>query len=129
MPEYLSPGVYVVEVDATPNPIQGVSTSTIDLVISAIVQDVRKQLGTVAPDWTEHNSTDPVVTLLELFAWLAEQTIFRANKIPDRAVAPAARLTALLLAALADKKADPLKAVHFYPGRHHGDFAPRVGCK
>src|SRR5512143_3697392 len=28
MPEYLSPGVYVEEVDAGPKPIEGVSTST-----------------------------------------------------------------------------------------------------
>ena len=62
MPEYLAPDVYVVEVDATPQPIQGIPTSTIDLVISAIVQDVRKQLGMAVPDWTEHNSTDPGVT-------------------------------------------------------------------
>ena len=28
MPEYLSPGVYVEEIDAGPKPIEGVSTST-----------------------------------------------------------------------------------------------------
>ena len=32
MPEYLSPGVYVEEVDAGPKPIEGVSTSTTGMV-------------------------------------------------------------------------------------------------
>ncbi len=36
-----------------------------------------------APDWTNHNASDPGVTLLELFAWLAEMLIYRANQIPD----------------------------------------------
>jgi hypothetical protein len=36
-----------------------------------------------APDWTNHNVSDPGVTLLELFAWLAEMLVYRANRIPD----------------------------------------------
>jgi predicted phage baseplate assembly protein len=37
-----------------------------------------------APEWTDHNATDPGITLLELFAWLVEQDIYRVNRIPER---------------------------------------------
>jgi hypothetical protein len=33
VPEYLSPGVYVEEIDAGPKPIQGVGTSTVGWVL------------------------------------------------------------------------------------------------
>ncbi|HJZ58438.1 MAG TPA: hypothetical protein VKE74_26080, partial [Gemmataceae bacterium] len=36
------------------------------------------------PEWTNFNASDPGVTLLELFAFLAESVIYRANLIPDR---------------------------------------------
>ena len=35
-----------------------------------------------APEWTDHNVHDPGVTMLELFAWIAETDIYRANRIP-----------------------------------------------
>ena len=37
-----------------------------------------------APAWTDHNIHDPGITLIELFAWLTEQSIYRANRISDR---------------------------------------------
>jgi predicted phage baseplate assembly protein len=33
-----------------------------------------------APRWTDHNAHDPGVTLLELFAWLTEISMFRADR-------------------------------------------------
>jgi hypothetical protein len=35
------------------------------------------------PEWTDHNPTDPGVTLLELFAFLGENLLFRFNQIPE----------------------------------------------
>jgi Baseplate J-like protein len=37
-----------------------------------------------APGWTDHNIHDPGITLIELFAWLAETGVYRINRIPDR---------------------------------------------
>ncbi|MEP6733592.1 MAG: baseplate J/gp47 family protein, partial [bacterium] len=37
-----------------------------------------------APGWTDHNIHDPGVTLIELFAYLTEELLYRANRIPDR---------------------------------------------
>lgn len=36
------------------------------------------------PDWTNFNQSDPGVTLLELFAFLTESLLYRANQIPER---------------------------------------------
>lgn len=36
------------------------------------------------PEWTNFNASDPGVTLLELFAFLTESLLYRANQIPER---------------------------------------------
>jgi hypothetical protein len=35
-------------------------------------------------DWTDHNVHDPGITLMELFAWIAEMDVYQLNRIPDR---------------------------------------------
>ncbi|MEZ4496532.1 MAG: hypothetical protein R2845_07095 [Thermomicrobiales bacterium] len=35
-----------------------------------------------APEWTDHNAHDPGVTLLELFAWLAEWSYSNSTRFP-----------------------------------------------
>src|SRR5262245_65008285 len=42
-------------------------------------------LRRAAPQWTDHNASDPGITLLELGAWLGEQTIYRFDRLPDAA--------------------------------------------
>jgi baseplate J-like protein len=34
--------------------------------------------------WTNHNTSDPGITLIELLAWLAEMLIYRMNRVDDR---------------------------------------------
>jgi predicted phage baseplate assembly protein len=34
--------------------------------------------------WTEHNVSDPGITLIELFAWMTEMTIYRLNRVPEK---------------------------------------------
>src|SRR5262249_5127680 len=36
------------------------------------------------PEWTNFNESDPGVTLLELFAFLTENLLYRSNRIPER---------------------------------------------
>src|SRR3954447_16369091 len=36
------------------------------------------------PEWTNFNKSDPGVTLLEVFAFLTENLLYRANQIPER---------------------------------------------
>ena len=40
--------------------------------------------GQACPEWTEHNVSDPGITLIELFAWMTEMLGYRLNRIPDK---------------------------------------------
>jgi predicted phage baseplate assembly protein len=35
------------------------------------------------PEWSDHNVSDPGVTLIELFAWMTDQLLYRINRVPD----------------------------------------------
>ncbi len=48
-----------------------------------IVSEARTLIPRYAPEWTDHNESDPGITLLELFAWLTEMTLYRLNQVPD----------------------------------------------
>jgi hypothetical protein len=48
-----------------------------------LVDEARAMVPRYAPDWTNHNPSDPGITLLELFAWLAEQLLYRVNLVTD----------------------------------------------
>lgn len=49
-----------------------------------LVQEAISLIPKYCPDWTNHNPADPGVTLLELFSWLMEMTIYRLNKVTDK---------------------------------------------
>ncbi|MFZ4507720.1 MAG: putative baseplate assembly protein [Fimbriimonas sp.] len=49
-----------------------------------IVDDVKRQIGLRCPDWTDHNVSDPGVTLLELFAYMVETMLYRINQVPEK---------------------------------------------
>jgi len=49
-----------------------------------IVDDVKRQIGRRCPEWTNHNVSDPGVTLVELFASMTEMSLFRMNQVPER---------------------------------------------
>jgi Fe-S cluster assembly protein SufD len=41
--------------------------------------------GYLAPDWTDHNTHDPGITITGLFAWLTEENLSRLNSLPEAA--------------------------------------------
>lgn len=49
-----------------------------------IVQEAITLIPKYCPEWTNHNSTDPGITLIELFAWMTEMVIYRLNKVTDK---------------------------------------------
>lgn len=51
-----------------------------------LVAEGRAMIPAFAPDWTNHNASDPGITLLELFAYLAEMLSFRVNQISNSRV-------------------------------------------
>ncbi|HTT39045.1 MAG TPA: putative baseplate assembly protein [Burkholderiales bacterium] len=42
-----------------------------------------RRIPVYAPEWTDHNASDPGITLIELFAFLGENLLYRFNQIPD----------------------------------------------
>jgi predicted phage baseplate assembly protein len=57
-----------------------------DRTFQDLVGEARRKLiaacGLTA--WTEHNVSDPGITLIELFAWMTELTIYRLNRVPEK---------------------------------------------
>lgn len=49
-----------------------------------LVDEAKKRIPHYCKEWTDHNVSDPGVTLIELFAWLTEMTLFRLNRVPER---------------------------------------------
>lgn len=54
-----------------------------DKTFEALVEEAVKLIPREAPDWTDHNRHDPGITLIELFAWLAEMQHYYLNRVPD----------------------------------------------
>ncbi len=48
-----------------------------------LVDEARAMIPGLSPEWTDHNPSEPGITLIELFAWLAEMLIYRADQLPD----------------------------------------------
>ncbi len=49
-----------------------------------LVNEARLKIGQTCPEWTEHNVSDPGITLIELFASMTETLIYRLNRVPDK---------------------------------------------
>jgi predicted phage baseplate assembly protein len=49
-----------------------------------LVDEAKRMIPRFLPEWTNHNVSDPGVTLIELFAWMTELTLYRLNRVPDR---------------------------------------------
>jgi hypothetical protein len=50
-----------------------------------LLDEAKRRIPVHTPEWTNFEvESDPGVTLLELFAFLAESLIYRANRVPDR---------------------------------------------
>lgn len=47
-----------------------------------LVEEARSRIPALAPEWTDHNPSDPGVALIELLAWVSEQVIYRAGRVP-----------------------------------------------
>lgn len=43
-----------------------------------------RQIPIHAPEWTNHNASDPGIALIELFSVLAEQLGYRLDRVPDK---------------------------------------------
>src|SRR5580765_414815 len=55
-----------------------------DRTFDQLVAAARARIVATAPDWTDLSPGDPGITLVEVFAFLAETMIYRLNLVPDK---------------------------------------------
>ncbi|HSB37016.1 MAG TPA: putative baseplate assembly protein [Thermoanaerobaculia bacterium] len=55
-----------------------------DLRFDRTVEELVRRIPTYAPEWTDHNASDPGISLLQLFAYVTEQIGYRLNRLPEK---------------------------------------------
>ena len=55
-----------------------------DRTFQEIKEEAIALIPRYCPEWTNHNDSDPGITLIELFAWMTEMTMYRLNKVPAK---------------------------------------------
>lgn len=55
-----------------------------DRTFKDLVEECILRIPRYCPEWTNHNPSDPGITLIELFAWLTDQMLLRFNQVPRR---------------------------------------------
>ena len=71
-----------------------------------LVEELLARVPAHTPDWRPAETGDPGRTLLELFAWLADTVLYRANLVPERQ-----RLAFLQLLGLPLRPAEPARGL------------------
>src|SRR5437870_6842167 len=68
-----------------------------DLTYDRTVEEILRRIPVYAPEWTDYNDSDPGVTLIQLFAYLAEQVGYRLNRVPEKTYVEFLRLVGVTL--------------------------------
>ncbi|HWL34879.1 MAG TPA: putative baseplate assembly protein [Frankiaceae bacterium] len=55
-----------------------------DRTFQDLVDDAKRYIQVHCPEWTDHNVSDPGVTLVEAVAQMVEALVYRLNQVPDR---------------------------------------------
>ena len=55
-----------------------------DRSFNDIVEEAISMIPRYSPEWTNHNASDPGITLIELAAWMTDLLIYRLNQVPDK---------------------------------------------
>src|ERR671917_2601993 len=55
-----------------------------DRTFQDLVNETKRLIPHFCPEWTDHNVSDPGVTLIELFAWMTDLLLYRVNQVPDK---------------------------------------------
>ena len=71
-----------------------------------LVDEALARVPVHTPEWTHQGESDPGTTLVELFAFLAESVLYRANRIPETS-----RIKFLQLLGIALKPAEPAQGL------------------
>ena len=55
-----------------------------DRRFQGLVDEAKRLVQRRCPEWTDHNVSDPGVTLIEAFATMVDQLVYRLNRVPDK---------------------------------------------
>ena len=55
-----------------------------DRTYADIVAEAMRLIPRYCPEWTNHNPSDPGVTVIELTAWMTELILYRLNRVPEK---------------------------------------------
>ena len=55
-----------------------------DRSFNDIVEEAISMIPRYSPEWTNHNPSDPGITLIELAAWMTDLLIYRLNQVPEK---------------------------------------------
>lgn len=70
-----------------------------DRSFAELERELRERIPRYNPAWTNYNDSDPGITLLQLFAWLAEMTLHKMSDVPRNNYIKFAQLLGLELRA------------------------------
>ncbi len=49
-----------------------------------LVDEAKLRIPRYTPEWTNHNVSDPGVTLIELFAYMVDHLLYQINRVPEK---------------------------------------------
>src|SRR5689334_6636198 len=55
-----------------------------DRAFDDIVAEALRLIPRYCPEWTNHNASDPGITLIELSAWMTDVILYRLNRVPEK---------------------------------------------
>jgi hypothetical protein len=55
-----------------------------DRAFDDIVAEAIRLIPRYCPEWTNHNPSDPGITLIELAAWMSDIILYRLNRVPEK---------------------------------------------
>ena len=56
-----------------------------DRTYEELLDEAKQRIPVYTPEWTNYNvESDPGITLVQLFAFLTDNLLYRANRIPER---------------------------------------------
>jgi predicted phage baseplate assembly protein len=55
-----------------------------DRRFQSLVDEAKRLVMQRCPEWSDHNVSDPGITLIETFAYMTDQLLYRLNRVPDR---------------------------------------------
>ena len=55
-----------------------------DRTYNDLFAEAKSLIPRYAPEWTNHNDSDPGITMLQMFAWMTDILLYRINRVPDK---------------------------------------------